>query len=119
MIIDEYIMRDYNDPSYNCWDFTRDVWMDLTNFDIGDRTPIPPSSISIVKRINRQKHEFEKLLEPLSPSIVLMKITGKLPHIGVYIKGKILHLTDSVAKYESISSLQINVIEMNFYRCKL
>lgn len=92
MSIDRYLDRTFHKASYNCLHFTRDVWLDITGIDITERLAglwhLPTKK---VRRHNARA--FTALPGPTEPCLVLMQSPREAPHIGVYIRGRVLHIT--------------------------
>lgn len=84
--------RVFSLTQYNCWHFLRDVWLDVTGRDLGDRVP---ASVNGYRQ--RFEHgaafEHERIDDPVSPCIAYFpKARKATPHIGMYWRGKIIHL---------------------------
>jgi hypothetical protein len=101
---------------YNCFDFTRDVWKDLTGDDIGDRLQILQRSIPD-RRVSRSDlTAFRRLNGPESPSLVMMRSRRATPHIGVYLNGRILHLRQRGAIFEPVIYATMGFSNIGYYR---
>lgn len=117
--VDKYLGKVHNMKDYNCWDFIREVYLELTGEDIGYRTPLSGSRTEMKERFAREEQEFLKIPEAVSPCIVLFKRHRVLPHVGIYYKGKVLHLPEhSTARYEPLSIASLGFKEVGFYLCK-
>jgi hypothetical protein len=104
---DPWMQKTYVHKVYNCFDFARDVWLELTGEDIRERLEILRTPIASRKATRRDIVAFQKALTLSLPSRALLGIRGKVPdpalvmfrrpriepHIGVYVRGKLLHLT--------------------------
>lgn len=89
---DPYMGKRYIKDVYNCFDFAREVWLGITGEDIKDRLEILRNAIPDRKALARDIRSFRKLLEPEDPCLVMLKSPRTRPHIGVYLRGKLLHL---------------------------
>lgn len=116
--VDKYLTRVFNISSYNCWDLVREVWLDLTGDDIGKRTPIPPTIRSMKEKFTTEESYFLKIEKPVSPCIVLMKRNKMLPHVGIFVKNKVLHIKESGVEYQNLSVASIGFKEVGFYTCR-
>ena len=93
MSIDCFLDRSYDPQKYNCLHFSREVWLALTDADIG------AALAGLLGRVSERgisKHTvnaFARLASPVSPCIVLMQRPRTSPHMGVYLRGKVLHIT--------------------------
>jgi hypothetical protein len=70
--------------------FTADIWLELTGIDIRVKVEY------ILNNKFKSEHldNIEKLNLPVTPCIALMKRLRSTPHMGVFINGSIIHLTE-------------------------
>jgi len=95
--INAYFSRKYDDMSYNCLHFARDVWLDLTGEDL---TAKLQGLLGEGRKLTKSHFRaFRKLNQPLSPCLVLMTQLGKDPHIGVYFNGNVFHIRKSGVEF--------------------
>lgn len=93
----KYLGREFSWRNYNCWDLTRDVWLDLTGVDLGKRTPAKLDKDGIREAF---EHEQDILREcpvnrvpgPVDPCIVFMLRPKVMSHVGVFTQQRVLHL---------------------------
>ena len=103
--VDVYLDRKYNLTGYNCGHFVADVWKDLTSQDISE---ICSSFIEGDDELySKLKRQFKKLRQPENPCLALMQSRNVAPHVGVYVNGRILHLSDNGVCYDSLCLLEI------------
>jgi hypothetical protein len=91
--VDKYLGRQYRPGTYNCLHFATDVWRDLTGQDI--RASLDGLLQGALDgRVLRGVHvrAFRRLAGPLDPCLVLFQAPKAAPHIGVYMRGKVLHI---------------------------
>jgi hypothetical protein len=88
-----YLDRRFHLQRYNCWHFTREVWLDLTGEDLGDRTPESLTRAALLGRFDADVPTFVLLDGPQEPCLVLMRRAGDVPHVGVYTGGRVLQIT--------------------------
>lgn len=93
MSVDRYFARRYDARTYNCLHFACDVWRDETGEDLSGR--LAGLLGEPEERRVRREHlrAFERLAEPRSPCLVLMHSPREAPHVGVFLRGKVLHLS--------------------------
>ena len=89
--IDFYLGK-FKRPGYNCLDFATEVWLDATGEDLHERL-----QGLYVPRQDRHIHSshlraFERFASPVEPCLVLMHRRRVEPHLGVYLRQKVLHL---------------------------
>ena len=117
--VDKYLSKKHDMRQYNCWDFIREAWLEITGEDIGHRTPSSGSRADMIRRFQREEQEFQRLDKCEDPCIVLFLRENKLPHVGIYIRGRVLHLPEkNYAKYEKIEIVSMCFKEVKFYKCK-
>jgi hypothetical protein len=114
--IDSFLDRRFDISRYNCWHFLREVWLELTGEDLGDRTPERLSQNALVARFDSDVPAFKKLPGPADPSLALMTRRGSIPHVGVYIKGRILQLAKDGPTYLPPRLAAMGFDEIGYYR---
>jgi hypothetical protein len=114
--IDQYLSKKHDMKEYNCWDFIREVWLDITGTDIGHRTPVSVSREEMKERFRKEEKEFKRLPEKKDPCIVLMLRSNMLPHVGIYVRGRVLHLPEkSYTRFEPLAQATFGFKEVRFY----
>ncbi|RTL04408.1 hypothetical protein EKK58_10570 [Candidatus Dependentiae bacterium] len=116
--VDNYFNKKFHPTNYNCWDFIRDVWMDITKFDIGCRTPNPSTPKNKIKRFMAEESDFIKVPELVDPCIILFKRNVGIPHVGVYTRGRVLHISEKGVKFEHLEIAKLGFNDVGFYICK-
>lgn len=109
--VDNYFGEIYNRKANNCLHFAAKVWADQTNVEFQGVFDFlhGKCSLSTAKK-------FKYLKKPHSPCIAVFK--GKFEtHIGIYIRGKILHLTESGVLFQRIEDASISFYKVRFYTC--
>lgn len=114
--IDDYLNREFRRHSYNCWDFVRDIWKDLTGVDLGHQTPNDPSVGSYTQRALEVASRLTPLESVEDPCIVLFQRKRLAPHVGVYYRGKVLHMNPRGAEYRALDQVSANFTSVQFYR---
>ncbi len=115
---DKYFGKEFHIENYNCWDFIRDVWLELKGEDIGKRTPTPATRYEMKIKFSKEENHFQNISELQSPCIVLFKRDKATPHVGVFYNGKVLHLKETGVKYEDINLAGFGFTEIKYYICK-
>ena len=119
LVIENYLRKQHNMETYNCWDFIREVYLDLTEQDIGFRTPKGASRADMKEKFAREEAQFERIEKPQDPCIVLFKRKKVLPHVGIFVRGRVLHLPEkTTARYEPLEIASLGFIDTRFYLCK-
>lgn len=115
MNIDAYLMR-RPAPGENCWHAVQMIWLDLTGEDLGDRTPERIAKEALLQRFDTDVRGFTDQGGPVDPSIALMRSPGVVPHVGVYMRGKVLQLWGGRYSFLSLSLARAGWNEVRFYR---
>lgn len=106
--VDPYLGRDYDPATYDCWDLLREAWLELTGFDIGPRPPAAAAALAIWRH-------FARLPEPRSPSIAFMRRPRFVSHVGLFWRGRVLHIQPEGARYERVEQASLGFSEVGFY----
>ena len=114
--VDKYLANSFRHRTYNCFDFVRDIWLELTGTDLGRQTP-EESSISVyTEKALKVANTLIKLDSCEDPCIVLFQRARLEPHVGVYHKGKVLHLSRSGAYYIALDQVSAGYTNVSFYK---
>jgi hypothetical protein len=91
--IDPFLCR-MQSSTYNCMDFTREVWLFLTDGqeDVVEKLKRLVGDFTNRKVTASGLKGFQKLKQPVSPCFAVMQRFKFTPHVGIYIDGRILHL---------------------------
>jgi len=108
--VDDYIANwRYHDTERHCWHLVQAVWLDLTGFDIGDRTPAQDGPLARNRAFLRGAKGFHAVAPQTEPSIVLMSPVHRSgPHVGVYLRGRVLHLDGAGCHYQRVADIKRN-----------
>ena len=104
MSIDDYLERNYDIDKQNCGHFVVEVWKDLTGQNIAGVCAAFLDA-EMTKTRMEAREGLMHIRKPESPCIVVMKSPHTETHVGVYIKGKILHLSENGVRYEPLVML--------------
>jgi hypothetical protein len=114
--VDPYLSRVYQNGQYTCSEFAREVWLDLTGEDIAER-------LKALFRWGDDRHvavsgyrSFTRLDTPESPCIALMRRARTVPHMGIYLRRRILHLTEAGAAFQRPEMAALTFKTLRYYR---
>jgi len=118
--VDKYLSKRFDPELYNCWDFTREAWLELTGKDIN-------SIIQPVKRkwLNKGKlslYETDVITQvdvldgPKNPCLVYMERKNSTPHMGIFLKNKMLSLDESGASFKSLDLATMFYHKVSYFR---
>lgn len=112
-----YLDRRYNLKTYNCVHFACDVFEDFTGSNI--KEIFQGLLLCKAQRVADLK-SLRKMIKskvPVSPCIVLLQAHKTEPHVGVYIRGRVLHIQPSGVRYEELSVVSALYKKVSFYTC--
>lgn len=113
----DYLLDRQQGPEYNCLDFVREAWLHLTDgrHDITKKLTRLTGAFSGRKTTVSGVKSFRKLSGPKSPCLVVMQRFKFIPHIGLYLDGRILHLTDRGVQFQPLIVARQYFLEIKYY----
>lgn len=115
MSVDKYLHLTYDKRAFNCAHFVALVWLELTGQDIGP-------NVAGLARPRAERHvsiaplrTFKRLQQPTSPCIVMLNRPRTEPHIGVYLRGKVLHITQSGVAFDFVEVAASGFKDVRYY----
>lgn len=114
--VDAFLDRTYIEGKYTCYDFVREVWKEITGVDIGDMARPTIGKEGMAGEWDYVAAKWQRLDALKEPCVVLFQRPRMIPHVGVYIRGKVLHLPkDSNARFEELSVASIGFKRLSYY----
>jgi hypothetical protein len=115
--IDDYLARTFDLRTSNCWHLVRDVWRDMTGVDLGDLTPAQTDLDSLDDAVWAaiEGSRFLALQRPARACIVLMRRRGEMPHVGVLMKWRLLHMTPKGVRNPWLSDVAREWDSLEYY----
>jgi hypothetical protein len=103
---------------YNCMDFIREVWLGLFGENVKDKLDLLCAGVYSDKGVLKfmALKGFTKLVKPQSPCFVVMQRTKISPHVGIYYKGRLLHLRDNGVEYQPLDVAKRYFTKIGFYK---
>ena len=117
MSVDKFYNRKYNEKIYNCAHLVCEAWKDETGVDIAHNLKgflLPPSDRRVILSDLRPLTLLER---PESPCIVLMRQSRRAPHVGIFLRGKVLHIKATGVEYQPIEVATLGFKRVRFYTC--
>ena len=119
MSLDKYMDRTFNAKTYNCWDFVREVWKDLYGVDLRDRIALA-SDIAVtrdnaVEAVKVSEGAFTRLDKPVDPCLVFMERANIIPHVGIYIRKRILSINDKGVSFVPVHLATLGFNKVGYY----
>jgi hypothetical protein len=101
---------------YNCLDFVREVWLYLRKEDVTEKLTGLIGDFANRKPNLSGVKAFKRLKEPVNPCFVVMQRFKYVPHCGIYLDGRILHLKDSGVEFQPIEVAKSYFQIVRYYR---
>jgi len=99
-VVDRHLGARWRGDDYNCLHFATDVWRDLTGEDVTEGLIATMAQTTAERRMTRRAvRAFSRLEGPQDPCLVLMRRPRSEPHVGVFMRGRVLHLTERGAEF--------------------
>jgi hypothetical protein len=114
---DDYMGRRFDLKRCNCWHLVRDVWRDMCGVDLGDLTPGRPSVRELEGAVEHAAAgpSFQRLEKAQSPCIVLLRRGLDVPHVGVLLRGRLLHITADGVRHDPLDYVAQAFASCEFY----
>lgn len=117
MTFDDYFARRFNRQTYNCLHFARDVWLDVTGVDLTGRLDGLLGAVA-GRRVSRDHPAgFVRLARPSSPCLALFQRPRSTPHVGIYLRGRVLHIHERGVEYQPIDVAMRGFATVRYYTC--
>lgn len=118
MSIDKYFNRRYSAKNYNCAHLVCEVWQDLTGVDISHSMSgflCAPTARTVPRERLRV---FRVVPKPVTPCIVFMQRLRSPPHVGIWVRGRVLHiLENSKVQYQPLDVVTRGFKKVRFVVC--
>lgn len=115
--VDEFLLRKYR-PDYTCLEFAADVWEAHTGTNIMALLKSFHTPVNDVKARRQSLRLGFELATPEDPCIVVMQRPKVTPHIGIYLRGRVLHLQPSGAEFQPVDVAARHFTRTKFYQCR-
>lgn len=117
--VEKFLSKEYDAKNYNCWHFACDVWSSITGQLYSAKQVDDYHTVSqLHERALQMTGAFVTLDKPVNPCFVLMRRQRLSPHIGIMIQGKVLHLNDKGAFFDSFDHATACFPEVTFHAPK-
>ena len=101
MSLDRFLTRRRR-PDYWCGDLARDVWLELSGNDLNRAVADLLARDAVGRLRRRHVAAFREHSGPVDPCLVVMQRPRHPLHIGVYVRGSVIHLTTNGARYQPL-----------------
>jgi hypothetical protein len=115
---DQFFRRTYDAKNYNCAHFVSEVYRHETGRDITNLLKgflLPAGERVIEPAVLRR---FTRLERPENNCLVVMHRPRTSPHVGLFLRGKVLHLTEtSGVQFMPLEIATLGFTSIRFYSC--
>lgn len=115
--VDRFLARRPDGDRYNCLHLADEIWFAHTGERLSDRLKVfhEPEADRQVRKTDVAA--FTRLSAPQDPCLVLMRRPfGGRPHVGVFLRGKVLHLSERGARFERLDLARVGFSSVRFYK---
>ena len=103
-----------NYPFLDCWGLIVDFYKNMLGVELNEYTDLDAGSMSRGLAYERNAGRFEEVKEPQDGDVIAFFVRGRLFHVGVFWRGKILHTSQQKnCRYEKLPETTLN--ERRFY----
>lgn len=118
MSIESLYNKQYNENNYNCAHFVRDAWLILKGEELSTGLAGLLAGPRMREVSAHSLAAFEALSDPQSPCLALFRAFGRDPHVGIWLNGKVLHLTENGVNYIQLEDVMVCFNQVRFYNVK-
>jgi hypothetical protein len=114
---DRYLDRRYDKRHYNCAHLVCEVWADLRGPDMAEalRGFLCGPSGREARLSDLRRLRF--LDTPEEPCVVLLQAPRRAPHVGVWVRGKVLHITERGVFHQRLEIAALGFTRARFITC--
>ena len=118
MSIDKYLTRVYHPKTYNCAHLVAEVWTDLYGSEMGQIM----RGFLCAKNDRRVRlgdvRGVVVLEKPEDPCVVLMHTPKRAAHVGVYLRGRVLHIDRYKGpQFVPLEVVSVGYSKVRFFKC--
>ena len=96
-------------PFLDCWGLVVDVYREMLGITLNEYTDLSQQDMSKALMYERQAGRFIEVDEPRDYDVIAFFIGGRLFHVGIWLKGKILHTSQKKnCRYEMLESVALS-----------
>lgn len=101
-------------PEYDCLDLACEAWQELTGEDI--RARLGELLGRAGRKIGATRSSFTRLREVEDPCLVVFHSDRGDPHVGVYLRGRVLHLLGRSPEYMELDVAARGFTKIRYFR---
>lgn len=114
---DDFFLKNFHPVEYNCLHFSSDVWEMLTGVSIREQLTVFLADHTAQRARRDVVRQFEELISPEDPCLAVMQRPRGVPHVGIYVRGKIFHIHETGVEYQPVKVAMRGFKVVRFYRC--
>lgn len=118
MNLDKYFDKVYDSSKYNCAHFVCEIWNELFKIDISWALNGVLTNLGNRKLHAHRLNAFERLALPSGVCLALFQAQRKEPHVGIFLEGRILHITKNGVEWSHIETIMTRFNKVRFYNVK-
>lgn len=116
MSIDVFFNKRYDRRSYNCAHFVCEVWKHITGEDLSAKLTGFLKAPEDRRAVLSDLRSFKRLQAPESPCVALMQRRGSAPHVGIFLRGRVLHIHEMGVEFQPIDVASRGFERIGFYK---
>lgn len=117
--IDPLLKKKFDRDHYHCVHFTVDAGKHLFNYDFSHCFIGLTGSLNGPLNLSRTNFEqAEQIERPKLGSIVLMLTLDNKHHVGIYYDNRVLHLSETGPRFETLRSIKRQYKNLRYYHVK-
>jgi hypothetical protein len=116
--VDQYFGRRYKASTYNCAHFVCDVWRDIKGEEFSEALAAMLCARHQRRAVLSDLKRIRFLDKPESPCVVLLQAKRRPTHVGVWIRGAVLHIQERQdVQFQSLDVVRIGFERVRFLTC--
>lgn len=117
MNFDKYFGRVYHIRNYNCAHLVVEAGTDVFGPRIGEMLRAYLCAPSERKSKLSDLKLGRWLKKPVDPCVVLFQAPGRIAHVGLFYKGKVLHINERGVQYQPLDVVSFGYPKVRFFTC--
>lgn len=115
--IDKFFGRKYHPRDYNCAHFAIDVLKETAGIELHAQFQM----VFTGPQDRRADHSlfagFRRIHHPVDNTFIIFRAPRVAPHVGIYLRGRVLHLQQQGVQFQYLDVVAINFHSYRLYQC--
>lgn len=116
--VDPLLKKRFDANNYHCVHFVIDAGKHLFNHNFSHCFIGLTSSLNSLNLSRTNFTQAEQIEKPMPGSIVLMLTLDNKHHVGLYYDNRVLHLSETGARFETLRSIKRQYKNLRYYHVK-